>query len=171
MGHGKFNFLPLYAEIASSGRIPVVSFAIVTIIAVDLKKYHAWIILWRNFVCISTVKRKNGFKKDRSARNCRPTDAFSWACLISSSWLERLELSCWVAGLDIATNSCKKATCCYKSVIVELIVKYERYLLKHAQMLPVYTLLFNWLLFSLMFTVFMLPWTLVKLLKCLWSKT
>ena len=41
VGHGKFNFPPLYAEIASSGRIPIVSFAIETIIAVDLKKYHA----------------------------------------------------------------------------------------------------------------------------------
>ena len=45
VGHGKFNFPPLYAEIASSGRIPIVSFAIETIIAVDLKKYNAWIIL------------------------------------------------------------------------------------------------------------------------------
>ena len=45
VGHGKFNFPPLYAEIASSGRIPIVSFAIETIIAVDLKKYHSWIIL------------------------------------------------------------------------------------------------------------------------------
>ena len=39
--HGKFNFPQLYEEIASSCRIPVVSFAIETIIAVDLKKYHA----------------------------------------------------------------------------------------------------------------------------------
>ena len=38
VGHGKFNFPPLCAEIASSGRIPVVSFAIKTIIAVDLEK-------------------------------------------------------------------------------------------------------------------------------------
>ena len=45
VGHGKFNFPPLYAEIASSGRIPIVSFAIEKIIAVDLKKYHTWIIL------------------------------------------------------------------------------------------------------------------------------
>ena len=45
VGHGKFNFPPLYAEKASTGRIPIVSFAIETIIAVDLKKYHAWIIL------------------------------------------------------------------------------------------------------------------------------
>ena len=45
VGHGKFNFPPLYAEIASSGRIPIVSFAIETIIAVNLKKYHTWIIL------------------------------------------------------------------------------------------------------------------------------
>ena len=37
VGHGKFIFPPLCAEIASSGRIPVVSFAIETIIAVDLK--------------------------------------------------------------------------------------------------------------------------------------
>ena len=37
VGHGKFNFPPLYAEIALSGRIPIVSFAIETIIAVDLK--------------------------------------------------------------------------------------------------------------------------------------
>ena len=29
----------------SSGRIPIVSFAIETIIAVALKKYHTWIIL------------------------------------------------------------------------------------------------------------------------------
>ena len=77
VGHGKFNFPPLYAEIASSGLIPVVSFAIETIIAVDLKRYHAWIILRRNFVYFSTVTRKNGFKKDRSVRTCRPTDAFS----------------------------------------------------------------------------------------------
>ena len=41
VGHGKFNFPQLYAEIASSCRIPVVSFAIKTIIAVDFKKYHA----------------------------------------------------------------------------------------------------------------------------------
>ena len=107
VGHGKFNFPPLYAEIASSGRIPIVSFAIETIIAVDLKKYHAWIILWRNFVYFSTVTRKNGFKKDRSVRTCRPSDAFSWVCLISSSSLGRLEHSCWIAGLGIATNSCK----------------------------------------------------------------
>ena len=45
VGHGKFNFPPLYAEIASSGRIPVVSFAIETVIAVDMKRYPAWIIL------------------------------------------------------------------------------------------------------------------------------
>ena len=45
VGHGKFNFPPLYAEIASSSRILIVSFAIETIIVVDLKKYHAWIIL------------------------------------------------------------------------------------------------------------------------------
>lgn len=38
VGHGKFNFPPLYAEIEPSGRIPIVSFAIDTIIAVDLKK-------------------------------------------------------------------------------------------------------------------------------------
>ena len=137
MSHGKFNFPPFYAEIASSGRIPIVSFAIEKIIAVDLKKYHAWIILWRNFVYFSTVTRKNGSKKDRSARTCRPTDAFSWVCLISYSSLGRLELSCWVAGLGIATNSCKKTTRFYKLAIVESIMKYERYLLKHAQMLPV----------------------------------
>ena len=41
VGHGKFNFPPLYAEIKSSGRIPIVSFAIETKSAVDLKKYHA----------------------------------------------------------------------------------------------------------------------------------
>jgi len=45
VGHGKFNFPPLYAEIATSGQIPVVSFAIATIIAVGLKMYHSWIIL------------------------------------------------------------------------------------------------------------------------------
>ena len=100
VGHGKFNFPPLYAERASSSRIPVViSFAIETIIAVDMKRYHAWIILWRNFVYFSTATRKNGFKKDRSVRTCRPTDAFSWVCLISSSSLGRLEHSSWVAGL------------------------------------------------------------------------
>ena len=55
VGHEKFNFPPLYAEIASSGRIPVVFFAIETMIAVDLKRYHAWIIL----------TRKNGFNKDK----------------------------------------------------------------------------------------------------------
>ena len=38
VGHGKFNFPPLYAE--SFGRIPIVSFAIETIIAVALKKHH-----------------------------------------------------------------------------------------------------------------------------------
>ena len=32
----------------------------------------------------------------------------------------------------------KKKTCCYKRAIVELIGKYERYLLNHAQTLPVY---------------------------------
>ena len=138
VGHGKFNFPPLYAEIASSGWTPIVSLAIEAIIAVDLKKYHASIIVWRNFVYFSTVTRKNGSKKDRSARTCRPTDAFSWVCLISSSSLGRLELSCWVAGLGIATNFCNKTTCFYKRAIVELIEKYERYLLKHAQMLPVY---------------------------------
>ena len=107
VGHGKFNFAPLYAEVASSGQISVVCFAIETIIVVDLKKYHPWIILWRN-VYFSTVTRKNGFKKDRSARTCRSTDAFSWTCLLSSSSLGWLELSCWVAELGIATNSCKK---------------------------------------------------------------
>ena len=107
VGHGKFNFPPLYAEIASSGGIPVVSFAIETIIAVGLKRYLAWIILWRNFVYFFTFTRKNGFKKDRSVRTCRPTDAFSWVCLISSSSLRRLEHSCWITGLGIATNSCK----------------------------------------------------------------
>ena len=98
VGHGKFNFRPLYAEIASSGWIPIVSFVIEAIIAVDLKKYHASIIVWRNFVYFSTVTRKNGSEKDRSARTCRPTDAFSWVCLISSSSLGRLGLfllGCW----------------------------------------------------------------------------
>ena len=38
VGHGKFNFPPLYAEIASSSRIPVVCVAIKTIIAVELEK-------------------------------------------------------------------------------------------------------------------------------------
>ena len=75
--HGQFNFLPLCAEMASSGRIPVVSFAIETIIAVDLKRYHSWIILRRNCVYFSTVTRKNGLKKYRSMRTCRPKDAFS----------------------------------------------------------------------------------------------
>ena len=119
VGHGKFNFLPLYAEIVAFGRIPIVSFAIETIIAVDLKKYHTWIILWRNFVYFSTVTRKNGFKKDRSAR----TDTFSWVCLISSSSLGRLELSFWVAGLGIAANSCKKNTflqACHRRVDREI---------------------------------------------------
>ena len=70
--HAKFNFPPLYAEIASSGRIPVVSFAIETIIAVDLKKYHAWIILWRNFVYFSTVTRKKWLQE---RQNCEDLSA------------------------------------------------------------------------------------------------
>ena len=41
VGHGKFKFPSFYAEIASSGRIPIVSFDIGRIIAVHLKKYHA----------------------------------------------------------------------------------------------------------------------------------
>ena len=65
VGHGKFNFPSLNAEIGSSGRIPIVSFAIDTIIVVDLKKYHVSIILLiRNFVYFSTVRPKNGFKKE-----------------------------------------------------------------------------------------------------------
>ena len=67
--------------------------------------------------------RKNGFKKDRSAGTCHPTDAISWACLNSPSSPGRLELSCWVAGLGIATNSCKKIAFCHKRAIVESIVK------------------------------------------------
>ena len=61
-------YINYIAEIASSSWIPVVSFAIETIIAVDLKKYHPKIIIWRNFVYFSTVSEKNGFKKDRSVR-------------------------------------------------------------------------------------------------------
>ena len=35
----------------------------------------------RNFVYFSTVTPKNGFKKDKSVRTCRPTDVFSRAFL------------------------------------------------------------------------------------------
>ena len=75
VGHAKFNFPPLYAGIASSGRVPVASFAIETIIAVALKTYHAWNILWRNYVYFSTVTRWNWLQErqkceDFSADRC-----------------------------------------------------------------------------------------------------
>ena len=76
VGHEKFKFLPLYAEIASSGRIPIVSFAIETIIAVDLKKYHAGLGLFFEEI-LYIFRQENGFKKGRSVRTCRPSDAFS----------------------------------------------------------------------------------------------
>ena len=40
-------------------------------------------------------------------------------------------------GLVLRQIPAKETTCFYKCAMVELIVKYERYLLKHAQMLPV----------------------------------
>ena len=54
VGHGKFNFPPLYAEIASSGRIPVFSFAIEAIIAVELKKVPRLDYSLKNFEYFTT---------------------------------------------------------------------------------------------------------------------
>ena len=125
--HGKFNFPPLYAEIESSGRNPIVSFAIATI------------IFFEEILFIFRPLREKMASRKTEVRGLvgRPMLSTEYALFLSSS-LRRLELSFWVAGLGIATNSCKKTTCFHKRAIVELIVKYERYLLKHAQMLPVY---------------------------------
>jgi len=93
----------------------------------------------KTFCLFSTVTRKNGVKKDRSVRTCRPTDAFSWVCLISSPSLGRLELSCWVAGLGIYCHKfLQKQRHLVTSVPSSSRLWNRRYLVNHAQMLPVY---------------------------------
>ena len=133
VGHGKFNFPSLYAEIASSGRIPVVSFAIETIIAGDLKR----IILWRNFLYFSTVTRKNGFKKDKwedlSADRCflLSMPYFFVFAGAAGTFL----LGCWAWYCH---KFLQKQRHLVASVPSSSRSWNRRYLLKHTQMLPVY---------------------------------
>ena len=123
VGHGKFNFPPLYAEIASSGRIPVVSFAIETVIAVDMKRYPAWIILEILSIFRPLISEK------MASRKTEVWELVGWPILSPEYALFiRLRWGGWnillgLLGLVLPQIPAKKTASCYKCAIVESIVE------------------------------------------------